>query len=139
MGTTIRFGVSLDEDLLAAFDALCLRRSYANRSEAIRDLIRKTLVEDHWEQEDKECAGTLSLVFDHHKSDVTRKLIAVQHDDHDLIIANLHVHLDHDNCLEVLLLRGEPQRVRTLANRLCSMRGVKHGAFTIASTGKGIA
>lgn len=138
MGQIVRFGVSLDAELLTHFDALCIRRGYSNRSEAIRDLIRKALVEENWEQDGEECAGTLSLVYDHHGSDIARRLTALQHDEHDSIIATLHVHLDHDNCLEVLILKGEPPRVRSLADRLCAMRGVKHGAFSLTSTGKGL-
>jgi len=138
MGQIVRFGVSLDAELLAPFDELCARRGYSNRSESIRDLIRKALVEERWEQDGDECAGTLSLVYDHHHSDLSRKLTALQHDDHDIIVAALHVHLDHHNCLEVLILKGVPSRVRSLVDRLCAMRGVKHGAFSTTSTGKGL-
>jgi len=138
MGQIVRFGVSLDAELLAPFDKLCARRGYSNRSEAIRDLIRKTLVEESWEQGGEECAGTLSLVYDHHQNDVSRRLTAAQHDDHDIVLAALHVHLDHNNCLEVLILKGAPSRVLSLADRLCAMRGVKYGAFSITSTGKGL-
>ncbi|MCR5815034.1 MAG: nickel-responsive transcriptional regulator NikR [Desulfovibrio sp.] len=134
MGKLTRFGVSLDEDLLEPFDALCQHRNYANRSEAIRDLIRKELVQDHWHAEDC-AAGTLSLVYNHHKNDLTRRLMAIQHDDFDCIITSLHVHLDHDNCLEVLILKGEPARVRALADKLISCKGVKHGVFTATTTG----
>jgi len=138
MGRITRFGVSLDADLLAPFDALCARHGYDNRSEAIRDLIRKALVEESWEQGGEECAGTLSLVYEHHSSDLSRRLMALQHDDHDIVVAALHVHLDHDNCLEVLILKGAPSRVRSLADRLCAMRGVKHGVFSVTGTGKGL-
>ena len=139
MGQIVRFGVSLDAELLTPFDELCVRRGYSNRSEAIRDLIRKTLVEESWETGGEECAGTLSLVYDHHSSDVSRRLTASQHDDHDIIVATLHVHLDHHNCLEVLILKGAPSRVRSLADRLCAMRGVKHGVFSSTGAGKGLA
>ena len=138
MGQIVRFGVSLDAGLLTPFDEMCARRGYGNRSEAIRDLLRKALVEESWEQGGEERVGTLSLVYDHHCSDVSRRLTALQHEDHDIIVATLHVHLDQDNCLEVLILKGEPQRVRSLADRLCAMRGVKHGAFSVTSTGKGL-
>jgi CopG family nickel-responsive transcriptional regulator len=139
MGRTIRFGVSLDADLLLPFDALRSRRGYGNRSEAIRDLIRNALVEESGEQgEGSECAGTLSLIFDHHKSDVTKRLTALQHEDHDIVVAGLHVHLDHHNCLEVLVLKGETKRVRALADKLRAMRGVKHGSFALTGTGRGL-
>lgn len=136
MGKTTRFGVSLDSDLLEPFDALCERNGYGNRSEAIRDLIRKALVEDAWGQDDAAAAGTLTLVYDHHKSDLARKLMGIQHDDHDSIVATLHVHLDHHNCLEVLVLKGEAGRIGSLAKRLLSVRGVKHGAFSHTTTGQ---
>ncbi len=138
MSKTTRFGVSLDENLLESFDKLCTRNGYANRSEAIRDLIRKSLVEDTWGKPEEQGAGTLSLVYDHHQSDISKRLTRIQHDDHDCIIATLHVHLDHHNCLEVLILKSEIGRVRDLANRLLSTRGVKHGAFSLTSTGQDI-
>lgn len=136
MGKTTRFGVSLDADLLEPFDELCQRNEYGNRSEAIRDLIRKALVEDAWNKAAGEGAGTLTLVYDHHKSDIAKKLMSIQHDDHDSIVAALHVHLDHHNCLEVLVLKGEAENIRNLANRLLSTRGVKHGAFSLTTTGQ---
>lgn len=136
MGKTTRFGVSLDADLLEPFDALCDRNGYSNRSEAIRDLIRKALVEDAWDKTEADGAGTLTLVYDHHKSDLARKLMSIQHDDHDSIVATLHVHLDHHNCLEVLVLKGQAERIGNLAKRLLSVRGVKHGAFSHTTTGQ---
>ncbi len=138
MSGTTRFGVSLDTTLLASFDELCARRSYGNRSEAIRDLLRKALVEDAWERAHTDGAGTLTLVYDHHKSDIAKRLMHIQHDHHDCIITTLHVHLDHDNCLEVLVLKGECDKIRTLAQRLISIRGVKHGAFSFTTTGQDV-
>ncbi len=136
MTKTTRFGVSLDQKLLNSFDDLCQRNGYANRSEAIRDLIRKALVEDDWTKDKAQGAGTLTLVYDHHQSDISKRLMAIQHDDHDCIIATLHVHLDHHNCLEVLVIKSEIERVRNLAHKLLSTRGVKHGAFSITTTGQ---
>ena len=95
MGKLVRFGVSLDDALLEPFDALCARKGYSNRSEAIRDLIRKALVEDAWRDAVGQGAGTLTLVYDHHKNDLARRLMKIQHDDHDIIVTTLHVHLDH--------------------------------------------
>ncbi|GFM37056.1 nickel-responsive transcriptional regulator NikR [Desulfovibrio psychrotolerans] len=138
MGQTIRFGVSLDSDLLEKFDALCDERCYQTRSEAIRDLIRNALVEQEWKDEGRELAGTLTLVYDHHKSDLSQKLVEIQHDHHHVIITSLHVHLDHDNCLEVLLLKGSGEEVRTLSQKLTSTKGVKHGKLTLATTGQDI-
>ncbi len=135
MGNLTRFGISLDKVLLEHFDALCSLKGYTNRSEAIRDLIRMALVEQRWNNEP--CgAGTLTLVYDHHKNDLARRLMDIQHDDHECIVTTMHVHLDHNNCLEVLVLKGEPQRVRLLADRLVSCKGVKHGVFTATTTGR---
>ena len=130
---------SLDEELLEPFDALCAVKGYSNRSEAIRDLIRKALVAEEWQQADGQGAGTLTLVYDHHKNDLARRLTQMQHDEHDIIIATLHVHLDHHNCLEVLILKGEAARVRALADKLISCKGVKHGTFSGTTTGQDLA
>ena len=139
MGRLTRFGVSLDEELLEPFDALCAVEGYSNRSEAIRDLIRKALVAEEWQQADGQGAGTLTLVYDHHKNDLARRLTQMQHDEHDIIIATLHVHLDHHNCLEVLILKGEAGCVRALADKLISCKGVKHGTFSGTTTGQDLA
>lgn len=128
MGTLVRFGVSLDEDLLEPFDKLCTKLAYQNRSEAIRDLIRKKIIDDSWEQNEYS-AGTLTIVYDHHKNDLANKMTQIQHDDFDIIITTIHVHLDHDNCLEVLVLKGDPKRIKSLSNKIISCRGVKHGVF----------
>lgn len=136
MGDTIRFGVSLDSDLLEKFDALCKDKSYQTRSEAIRDLIRKTLVEREWEGVTGEVAGTLSLVYDHHHSGLAQRLTEIQHDSHDVVMSTLHVHLDHHNCLEVLVLKGDAQEVRRLGQRLISTKGVKHGQLGLTTTGQ---
>ena len=139
MGKLTRFGVSLDEELLEPFDALCAVKGYSNRSEAIRDLIRKALVAEEWQQADGQGAGTLTLVYDHHKNDLARRLTQMQHDEHDIIIATLHVHLDHHNCLEVLILKGEAARVRALGDKFISCKGVKHGTFSGTTTGQDLA
>ena len=99
----------------------------------------KALVEEEWQHADVVAAGTLTLVYDHHKNDLARKLTRMQHDDHDIIITTLHVHLDHHNCLEVLVLKGDAGRVRALADRLVSCKGVKHGTFSGTTTGQDLA
>ena len=136
MGRTIRFGVSLDSELLEKFDALCEEKSYQTRSEAIRDLIRNVLVQREWEAGGGERAGTLSLVYDHHQSDLAQRLTEIQHDSHDLILSTLHVHLDHHNCLEVLVLKGEGARIKSLGQKLISTKGVKHGQLGLTTTGQ---
>ncbi len=136
MGETIRFGISLDSDLLSRFDALCDERCYQTRSEAIRDLIRKELVQKEWENQNQEVTGTLTLVFDHHKSELAQKLTEIQHQALDLIITSLHVHIDEHNCMEVLVLRGPVKDIRSIAQRLTSTRGIKHGKLSLSTTGK---
>ena len=136
MSSTARFGVSMDADLLREFDDFCASRGYDTRSEALRDLIRDALVEDLGAHDEAMVAGTLTLVYDHHKSDLTQRLTAAQHDSHDLIIATLHVHLDHYNCLEVLALRGKSAAIRQLADSILAVKGVKHGKFVLTATGR---
>ncbi len=135
MGKTTRFGVSLDSELLEKFDLLCAERSYANRSEAIRDLIRDALVAREWEDAEHEVAGSLTLVYDHHNSDLVQRLMDIQHDTNNLTLATLHLHLDHHNCLEVLALKGRGKKVRDLADKLISVKGVKHGRLSLTTTG----
>lgn len=136
MGKTIRFGVSLDSDLLEKFDKHCDERSYQTRSEAIRDLIRNTLVQREWEQAEGDLAGTLTLVYDHHKSGLSQRLTEIQHDAHDVIQSSLHVHLDHHNCLEVIILKGDADTIKDLGQKLISTKGVKHGNLALTTTGK---
>ncbi len=135
MSEIVRFGVSLEKELLDKFDRLIKEKKYSNRSEAIRDLIRENLVKREW-VEGKEVAGAITLVFDHHKRDLVNILTDIQHDFYQIIISSQHIHLDHSNCLEIIVVRGKPTEVRELANKLKSNRGVKYGALSIATTGK---
>lgn len=139
MGKTIRFGVSLNSDLLDKFDSLCEERSYPNRSEAIRDLIRGVLVEKEQQITGAEIAAVLTLVYDHHVSDLSQRLVEIQHDEHDVILTSVHVHLDHHNCLEVLILKGPGDAIKRLSDRLIATKGVKHGKLTLTTTGQGLA
>ncbi|HVR74566.1 MAG TPA: nickel-responsive transcriptional regulator NikR [Planctomycetota bacterium] len=136
--STTRFGVSLDDRLLRRFDGVIQKKGYANRSEAIRDLIRDSLVEDEWKDDDRETVGTLTLVYDHGTHELSEQLTDLQHSFHKQVISTLHVHLDAHNCLEVLVLRGKAGEIRKRAELLVSMKGVKHGKLTMTSTGKGI-
>ena len=133
-----RFGVSLDSELLSRFDGLCSEKGYENRSEAIRDLIRKSLVEHEWSHNTGEVAATLTLIYDHHKSGLAQKLTQAQHDAHHLIVATLHVHLDHDNCLEVLVLKGKAEDVKSLADNLTAIKGIFLGNLAHASTAQSL-
>lgn len=135
MSDIIRFGVSLEKELLEKFDILIKDKKYSNRSEAIRDLIRENLVKREWVEE-KEVAGAITLVFDHHKRELVNILTDIQHDFHKLIISSQHIHLDHDNCLEIIVVRGKPTEARELADKLRATKGVKYGSLSIATTGK---
>jgi CopG family transcriptional regulator, nickel-responsive regulator len=135
MGELSRIGVAIDSDLLEKFDQLIGGRGYTNRSEAFRDLIREELVEKIWESPDSRVVGTVTLVYDHHVRLLSEKLTSIQHDFHHEILSTLHVHLDHDNCLEVLVVRGKASQVRKVADTLISAKGVKHGRLTITTSG----
>ena len=136
MSDLSRIGVAIDSVLLKKFDKLIGRRGYTNRSEAFRDLIREELVEEAWESPSAHVVGTVTLVYDHHVRLLSEKLTAIQHDYHHSILSTLHVHLDHDHCLEVLVVRGKSAAVRKLADTLISTKGVKHGRLTITTTGR---
>jgi CopG family nickel-responsive transcriptional regulator len=138
MSELIRFGVSISESLLEAFDRLIVKKGYNNRSEAIRDLIRNQMVEMAWEKEDEEVAGTVTLIYDHHVRGLSDLLLELQHNYHHLILSTMHMHLDHHNCLEVLAVKGTAREVRQVAEKLISVKGVKHGRLTITSTGKNL-
>ena len=132
-----RIGVAIDTGLLVKFDRLISERGYTNRSEAFRDLIRDDLVRKDAESPDSQVIGTVTLVYDHHVRLLQEKLTAIQHDHHHSILSTLHVHLDHDNCLEVLVVRGRSEEVRKVAEVLISTKGVKHGRLVITTTGAG--
>ncbi|OGU56857.1 MAG: nickel-responsive regulator [Ignavibacteria bacterium RBG_13_36_8] len=131
----IRFGVSLPEQLIKEFDTLIKKKNYSNRSEAIRDLIRKDLVQEEIDK-DADVAGVLNILYDHHKPALTDKLNVLQHDYYKSIISTTHIHLDHDNCLEVVLLRGKAGDIKNFADGIISIKGVKHGGLHLTSTGK---
>ncbi|MGI8989361.1 MAG: nickel-responsive transcriptional regulator NikR [Bryobacteraceae bacterium] len=135
MGDLSRIGVAIDSDLLEKFDRLIGSRGYTNRSEAFRDLIREELVEKAWESPESNVVGTVTLVYDHHVRQLNDKLTDLQHDHHRVILSTLHVHLDHDNCLEVLVMRGKAKGVQKIADALISTKGVKHGRLTITTSG----
>jgi len=137
MGKLVRFGVAMDETLLESFDALVARRgSAANRSEAVRDLVRDALVDAEWEASAEEIVGTITMVFDHHANDLTEKLDAVQHAHFDKVVSSMHVHLDAHNCLEVIVVRGASTDVRAIAETLLGTKGVKHGKLVTTTTGR---
>jgi CopG family nickel-responsive transcriptional regulator len=131
-----RFSISLQPTLLEQLDEMSEEKGYANRSLAIADMIRGQLVEHRQKHGNEEIAGTITLVYDHHKQHVQAALTDIQHDHHAEIISTLHVHLDHHNCLEVLVMRGRASLVKKIADELISAKGVKHGKLTVTTTGK---
>ncbi len=134
-----RIGVAIDEDLLRRFDRHIELRGYTNRSEAFRDLIRDELVQQSWQSAETDVVGTITLAYDHHAHHLNEKLTEVQHHFHTCILSTLHVHLDHDNCLEVLVVKGKAGQVKKIADTLVSIKGVKHGKLTTSTTGAGLA
>jgi CopG family transcriptional regulator, nickel-responsive regulator len=135
MSELSRIGVAIDSDLLEKFDRHIADRGYATRSEAFRDLIREELVETAWQAPNHEVVGTVTLVYDHHVRLLNEKLTDIQHDAYHNILSTMHVHLDHDNCLEVIIIRGKAKDVRRISDALITMKGVKHGNLTITSSG----
>jgi CopG family nickel-responsive transcriptional regulator len=135
MSGLARTGFSIDRDLLKKFDAAIAGKGYKNRSEAVRDLMRDHLVSEEADK-NKVIAGTLTIVYDHHRPNLTEKLVDAQHHAGSQVLAATHVHLDHHNCLEVVIMKGRSGSIRDLANRILSLRGVKHGQLVITSTGK---
>jgi CopG family nickel-responsive transcriptional regulator len=130
-----RFTISLDEKLLDKFDAVIKQQKYENRSEAIRDLIRSSFVEEEW-QADKDVIGVISLVYDHHQPKLQEKVTEIQHDYHHQIVSATHIHMDHHNCLEVVIVKGAAASVNELADRLRSQRGVRNCKLAMSTTGR---
>ena len=138
MAGVIRFGVSLNEKLLDGFDRLISKKGYTNRSEAIRDLIRDSLVKDEWEEDTRETVGTITLVYDHHTRELTHTLTDLQHQHHKSIISTTHIHLDQHNCLEVLVVKGKGGDIKAIADKVIGTKWVKHGKLSATTTGKSL-
>lgn len=130
----VRFGVSIEEKLLAKFDTHISDKGYVNRSEAIRDLIRDVMVAQHVEDPEAESFGTLTMIYNHHHGEISDRLNHVQHDYFQNIVSTTHIHLDAHNCLEVLILKGKAGHLKSLADMILSIKNVRHGKFVIAST-----
>ena len=131
-----RFGVSMSAGLLERFDRLIARKGYANRSEAIRDMVRDRLVDEEWEHGDREVVGTLTLIYDHDALTLISRLMDLQHEMHSRVISTLHVHLDAHHCLETMVLRGSADAIRETAEKIVSLKGVKHGKLAATSIGE---
>jgi len=133
MSEIARFSVSLEDDLLSQFDRYCEQQKFATRSEAVRQMIRDTLTAEAWEADASEVAGTLTLVYDHHRTQLGDRMTKLQHDHTDLVVSTLHTHLSHDLCLEVIVLKGSAGKLRDIAAQLRGMKGIYKGELVMAS------
>ncbi|MCA9596237.1 MAG: nickel-responsive transcriptional regulator NikR [Myxococcales bacterium] len=131
MKKLVRFGVAMEQDLLERFDRIVEKRGYQNRSEALRDLVRRELDQDAW-QHGKHTVATITLVYDHHVRELTDRLTDIQHDHGAYIISTLHVHLDHDHCMEVIAAKGPARQIKAMAERLIGTKGVQSGDVVAA-------
>jgi len=129
-----RFGVSIEPDLLKKFDKIIKMEGYTNRSEAIRDLVRKNLIIEENKNPNAESIGTLTMIYDHHTGNLTNKLLDLQHDHTKEILSTTHIHIDHNNCLEVLVLKGKTGKIQKLADNIKSLKGIKHGELVITKS-----
>ena len=129
-----RFGVSIEPDLLQKFDKIIKKEGYTNRSEAIRDLVRRDLIREESKDPNTESIGTLTMIYDHHTGNLTDKLLNLQHDHTKEILSTTHIHIDHDNCLEVLILKGKTGKIQKLADNIKSLKGIKHGELVITKS-----
>ena len=129
-----RFGVSIEPDLLKKFDKAIKKKGYENRSEAIRDIIRKNLIAEKTEDPNSEAIGTLTMIYDHHAGNLTNRLLDLQHHHYKEILTTTHIHVDHDNCLEVLVLKGKTRNIQKLADNIKSLKGIKHGELVITES-----
>jgi CopG family nickel-responsive transcriptional regulator len=136
MAELVRLSISLNKPLLRQLECLVKASRYSNRSEFIRDLIRQHLVEQQWADERREVIGTITLVYTHHASQLLEKLTKIQHDHHDNVLASTHVHLSHDVCAEMIMVRGRAARIRGIVDRLRQQRGVLHAELAMSSTGQ---
>jgi CopG family nickel-responsive transcriptional regulator len=132
MSELVRFGVSIEEKLLEKFDEM-IEGSYNNRSEAIRDLIRDKIVEKRCQDSEEEAVGSLTLIYNHHQRGLTDKMIKLQHDYHHLFKSNLHLHLSHDYCLEVIVVEGKTEEIEDISKKLIALKGIKHGKLTLTT------
>jgi len=132
----VRFGISIEDVLLKRFDTLIKKKGYANRSEAIRDLIRDSLVSEELESETVETVGTITIVYSHDTRELTDTLTDMQHDYYNSIVSSMHIHIDEHNCLEVIVVRGKSSEIKAIADRLIGTKGVKHGKLSLTTTGK---
>jgi len=134
----VRFCITLEQELFNTFEKYIRERYYTNRSEAIRDLIRKEIVSKEWKTKRDNIAGAIVIVYNHNRRQLVSNLMDIQHNFHNLIISTQHIHLDHKNCLEVIVVKGKAKDVEELASKLGSTKGVKHCTLSKTTTGKNI-
>lgn len=135
MSDLVRFGVSIEKELLEKYDAKIKDSEYTNRSNAIADLIREDLIEQEW-QNDTVITGVITIVYDHHKKDLLNNITNIQHENHKLIISTQHIHLDHDYCFEIVVVKGKPNLLHDLCRKIKAAKGVKHSNLNLATTGE---
>lgn len=131
-----RFGIAMDEQLLRQFDEFIRTKGYENRSEAVRDLARNAMTVQLWEEGEQIVAGSILLFYDHHQRNLLEEMTRIQHSMHQEILATTHFHLDHDNCLELIIVKGQAKKLRALSDQLISLKGVNYGKFTVAPVKK---
>ncbi|UCF12141.1 MAG: nickel-responsive transcriptional regulator NikR [Thermoplasmatales archaeon] len=134
MENIMRFGVSIEPGLLKKFDKVIRKKGYTNRSEAIRDIIRKNLIIEKNKDPNLVSIGTLTMIYDHHTGNLTNRLLDMQHDHTNEILSTTHIHIDHHNCLEVLVLKGKNDNIKKLADKIKSLKGIKHGELVITES-----
>jgi CopG family nickel-responsive transcriptional regulator len=130
----VRFSVSLEADLLEQFDRYCGENHFATRSEAIRQLLRQALTAHAWDSDTRDAAATLTLVYDHHRTQLSDRLLEIQHQHTEAVVASSHVHLDHNNCMEVIFLRGRSRSLRQIAGQLSGLKGIRKAELVVANT-----
>ena len=135
MGNIIRISISIEEDVIQKYDVLSEKQGFPTRSEAIKHLIRSALVEQQWE-EGEVTAGVITIIYDHHKSKILQKIVDVQHDFGGLVLCSQHAHLDHDNCMENIIVRGKVEQIRKLHQGLAAIKGMKHTVLSMTTTGE---
>ena len=131
MSKLTRFGISIENELLALFDKRIQRKKYKNRSEAIRDLIREKLSTEKLENENANAFGIISFVYDHHKREIQKQLNGFQHDAYKSVVFTTHIHIDHDNCMEIIILKDKAKTIKQISENILGLKGVKNGKVTL--------
>jgi CopG family transcriptional regulator, nickel-responsive regulator len=134
MSALCRFGVSMAKDLLDQFDKLIARQDYPTRSKAIEDLVRQSLVQNELAVRESEVVGSIDIIYDHHRRELMNKLTDIQHNFHDVILSSHHIHLDHHNCFEIIIVKGNHQQVDKLAGLIKATKGVKNSQLRLVTT-----